>query len=1266
MAKLSVYKTIDRSQLGGKFVPLIQSGVSNYKILASDLGKEYHPGDAIDITDTGEINVKFNSNDFELFNSSLSVKTDDARGVFNGGNGIYIKSADNTINVSYGGVKVNTGYGLFATSNGLCVKHANNTIGVSSHGISVYYGSGLTEDRNTGALIVSDTYVRHNFINKLAGQGLYSYIIGYHDSALGVKSADDSIVVSEYGIRVHARAFIGDYLSADSNHNITVDTASVARAITGSGLVTTNGAIGVNANTATGIIVNDNKLYLNAGNGLQTTNNTVNVKAADNTINVSYSGVSVNKSALSIPTAPSLAGLGLGTSDGMQLDVKVADNTIDISEYGIKVNRSAMPTAYSLAGNGLVANGDRLYVKPAGHTISVHSDGVGIRLKPDCYLYKHSKGLAFDSGTLFYYLQSGSGLTSNSNSYVDVHIGSGLSFSSSGAIDVVNGHGLRVHNGGLSVKSADHSILVGHSGIKVNSNSIAGHGLRADMSGNNKIHINTGSGLDVSNDLLYVRPADNTITVGQDGIKVNKSALSIPTASSLVGSGLTSRGSYLYVQSADGSIGVGVDGIKVNAASGLETTSSGLYVKSADNTITVGSDGIKVNTLEPLVGLGLEWSGAQALYVKSADSTIEVSDSGIRVNPAALAHTLPGKGLYSDNGKISIHVDTAGLGITDSGSIYWNKPDPGWGLESGESGTYYVKSADGTIGVSSSGIGVNVTSGGGLLTGTDGLYIDSGKIAGRGLTAHTEQHNVKLNVNVGLYDLSSNNNSSNLLKINTATNELYVSGVDVTGIIGTNNTMTREQDSSSYYHRFGVDVNYLFSVYTDRSTLIYNGNSLGVHLASIAGEGLGYNPESKSLYTSSGGSIIGVSVNTPNQYEAVAVEGGVAIGESAHATSGNGTAVGRLSNAHGTQSVAIGYFASAVSLKSIAIGDSAKSTYDNAVAIGASAEAHTSGVSIGYGSRTGIGVVVGSSSYTQSGVAVGVGANAEGYDSIAVGSGTYIASGSLGGVAVGAYSHAVGQNSVAVGYKANASNYYSLALGGLSAASAMSVCSGYKSSASGEYTVAVGSWSSALNQYDLSAGYKSIASGEMSVAVGTHSISSGYGCLSLGAFSNSSASGVAVGYKANSSGGIAIGYASSAEDGMLNLSVYSSSGRSFGYNYGYDGNLYATDTSGSNYLRSWENLLTPPDYTTAVSINANTEYTANRPAYIVFNVYAGGTGSYTVAFIKNGNALFEIGVLYGLTIYNIIPVSKGETYKLQVTNNGATNPAIYAYRIYPK
>ena len=754
MAKLSVYNTIDRSQLGGKFVPLIQSGVSNYKILASDLGKEYHPGDAIEITDTGEINVNYDQNTLELSGSELSVKTDYDRGVFKGSDGIYIASADESIGISRTGIKVNpeafVGSGLSYHKYRLSV-NAKTPLSADADGLSLLIG-GAGLEIVSGCLYLDSSVVSHT-----AADAVYYYMSTRTGSSLAIDQGH-LVVDTKYIASAGLTTGFGNY------NPISVDIKYVANAIgntyIGSGLYWDNNnyTLSANVNTATGIIVQDNRLYLNAGNGLQTTNNTVNVKVADNTINVSYEGIKVN------------TGYGLSSTHGLY--VKSADNTIGVSEYGIKVNTSAL--APSLAGMGLHSYGDALYVKSADRTIGVSDDGIKVNTSN----LSHSlpgKGLYSDNGKISVYTDSASA----------------LGFTSTGALYLNNqelvGQGIQLGANGKSfyVKSADNTIGVTDAGVKVNTGSVAaaifgqgleyssgklnvyyGSGLAIDTetgklyatsvtpeigqglllfsrgaspaelsvyagSGltfdtKNRLSVYAGSGLEVDSEgRLYVKSADNTINVSSSGISVNKSALSIPTASSLVGSGLTSRGSYLYVQSADGSIGVGVDGIKVNAASGLETTSSGLYVKSADNTITVGSDGIKVNTLEPLVGLGLEWSGAQALYVKSADSTIEVSDSGIRVHTSQLA---------------------------------------GYGLSAISNGLY-VHSADGTIGVTSSGIGVNVTSGGGLLTGANGLYIDSGQLAGNGLAYYSEQNNVKL------YVKSADNTidvSSAGIKVNTS------------------------------------------------------------------------------------------------------------------------------------------------------------------------------------------------------------------------------------------------------------------------------------------------------------------------------------------------------------------------------------------------------------------------------------------------------------------------------------------------------------------
>lgn len=678
MAKLSVYNTIDRSQLGGKFVPLIQSGVSNYKILASDLGKEYHPGDAIEITDTGEINVKFHPYDFDVSSEGLTVKTDADRGVFKGSDGVYIASANDSIGISRDGIKVNTsvlaGYGLESKyNNTLYVKSADSTISVNGDGISVYYGSGLRLD-DQGRLSLHNDYLSQ-YATVRAGHGLYWYHPGYPESALYVQSANNSILVGESGLSVHAYALIDKtYLSITQRHVITVDTASVARAITGSGLVTTNGAIGVNVNTATGIIVNDNKLYLNAGNGLQTTNNAVSVKSANDSIGVSSSGVKVN--------VKNGGGVVIG-SEGLYID----SGALSVGE-GL-ATKSGKLTVNLGTGGGIMFG-------PGGGALWVNPDDIA------------GYGLLGYSGTLY---------VKSADSSIDVHqLG----------IRVNVGSGLWLHEGGLCVRSADSSIDLSGGGISVNtsslSHSLPGKGLYSD---GNKLSVYIGSGLRFSstgaiestspsagpglmehtNGYLQVKSSDGSIYVDNSGISVDL------RNAEYIGSGLSTSSGKLAVKSADSSIGVSENGIRVNAGYGLETTSSGLYVKSADNTIGVGGNGIKVN-------------------------------------PSALA----GAGLSTDAGKL------------------------------------YVKSADGTIGVTSSGIGVNVTNGGGILTGADGLYIDSGKIAGSGLMASSiEQHNVKLNV-------KSADNTIDVSSVGIKVNPSAITGsglVTTNGAIGVNvNTAT--------------------------------------------------------------------------------------------------------------------------------------------------------------------------------------------------------------------------------------------------------------------------------------------------------------------------------------------------------------------------------------------------------------------------------------------------------------------------------------------
>ncbi len=994
MAKLSVYNTIDRSQLGGKFVPLIQSGVSNYKILASDLGKEYHPGDAIEITDTGEINVNYDQNTLELSGSELSVKTDYDRGVFKGSDGIYIASADDSIGISRTGIKVNpesfVGSGLSYHKHRLSV-NAKAPLSADADGLSLLIG-GAGLEIVSGCLYLDSSVVSHT-----AADAVYYYMSTRTGSSLAIDQ-DYLVVDTKYIASAGLTTGFGNY------NPISVDIKYVANAIgntyIGSGLYWDNNnyTLSANVNTATGIIVNDNKLYLNAGYGLHTTNNTVRVKAANNsigvssagikvdtyylaghglssyygtllcvhsadkfikvaptgvglhyqnlisslanssggssnikiaynylytatgdglcwgrnnaiyvksansTIDVSSSGISVNpgyslsSTSVGLEVNPSndtlivdsggvsvntsyLAGYGL-SSVSNSLEVKPADDTIYVSSTGIGVNRSALsiPTAISLAGYGLSAISGGLYVKSADNTIGVSSDGIKVNAGYGLSaihngLYVKSADGSIDVSTDGVYVKAGEGLettpiglsvkSADGSIFVD---GSGIGVDLRKAKYV--GSGLTNSTGELAVKAADASINVSSAGISVHksalsipdAHSLAGLGLLPSSEG--KLAINYGHGLETKYSGLYVKSADDTIDVSSYGIKVNSSALA--------GHGLRIIDhSILYVKSADNTIDVSSAGIKVNAGYGLSVNGyHGLFVQPADNTIGVSSAGIKVNTLKPLVGLGLEWSGAQALYVKSADNSIDVSDSGIRVNSSSIA----GHGLIVDThrgNKINIK---AGSGLVAEHKLLYVKL--GDGLDFDTSGAIYV----------TSGIGVNVTSGGGLLTGTDGLYIDSGQLAGNGLAYYSEQNNVKL------YVKSADNTidvSSAGIKVNTSalsiptTSSLagqglrsnasgkldiyYGSGLDIDKSLG--KVIVKSADNSIDVSDNGIKVR----TYDNRGVFVGNhgvyirsaDSSIGlstagikVNTSALAGHGLIANPEGKlDIYYGPGLSI---------------------------------------------------------------------------------------------------------------------------------------------------------------------------------------------------------------------------------------------------------------------------------------------------------------------------------------------------------------------------------------------------------------------------
>ena len=665
MAKLSVYNTIDRSQLGGKFVPLIQSGVSNYKILASDLGKEYHPGDAIEITDTGEINVNYDQNTLELSGSELCVKTDYDRGVFIGSDGIYIASADDSIGISSAGIKVNpesfVGSGLSYHKHRLSV-NAKTPLRADDNGLSLLIG-GAGLEIVSGCLYLDSSVVSHT-----AADAVYYYMSTRTGSSLSIDQ-DYLVVDTKYIASAGLTTGFGNY------NPISVDVKYVANAIgntyIGSGLYWDNNnyTLSANVNTATGIIVQDNRLYLNAGAGLHTTNNTVKVKASDNTINVSHSGIKVNKSALSIPTASSLAGMGL-------------------QSYG-----------------------STLYVQSAGRFIGVNSEGVGLHYHNLLSSLTNYDSSNIKSAGSYLYTAIGDGLRRGAgNSIYAASADHSIDVSLLG-ISVNAGYGLETTSNGLYVKSADHTIDVSSSGISVNTSALS---IPTASS-------LAGPGLENKLNTLYVKSADGSIFVDSSGIGVDL------RKAAYIGAGLTNSIGKLAVKAADSTIDVSENGISVYYGSGLrrDTDNGGqlsVYLGSGLYFNELGA--ICTNGVEIPIGPGLAKDG-EIIYIRSSDNSIGVSHSGIKVNLESLA----GEGLETDGNSIyiksaddTINVSSSGISVNKSSLSIPASSLAGQGLQVGPGDSLYVKSADGSIGVSADGIKVNTVSG--LLTYSNGLSVD--------------------------------------------------------------------------------------------------------------------------------------------------------------------------------------------------------------------------------------------------------------------------------------------------------------------------------------------------------------------------------------------------------------------------------------------------------------------------------------------------------------------------------------------------------------
>ena len=237
--------------------------------------------------------------------------------------------------------------------------------------------------------------------------------------------------------------------------------------------------------------------------------------------------------------------------------------------------------------------------------------------------------------------------------------------------------------------------------------------------------------------------------------------------------------------------------------------------------------------------------------------------------------------------------------------------------------------------------------------------------------------------------------------------------------------------------------------------------------------------------------------------------GAVAIGDQSQALGYRGTAVGSNSTASNQAAVAIGQGATASGTYSTALGSGAVASQNGAVAAGYSSEASGPfSLAFGWSSKA---LTNGAAAYGTFAVAGGLVSAAFGDDAGATGDYS---------VALGASASAAGTNSIAAGLRSSANGLGDIALG--------SGASTYISTTTNG-NIAIGADSRTVDA--ASSPTYATATGGDAVGVGTAVQATGKYGVSLGAYSNVTGTGAAV-------GNVAIGYGSS-DDGSNSRAVFS-------------------------------------------------------------------------------------------------------------------------------
>jgi hypothetical protein len=213
----------------------------------------------------------------------------------------------------------------------------------------------------------------------------------------------------------------GSTIIVNSAGQLQANTANIGGAIAGNGL---------EFDAATGAV------NITAGNGIDTSGDSVAVKAADGSLIVNGDGVAV---AVDNSTVE-LGANGLQVVDQGITTAKLADDGVTAAKLnadtaGAGIVQDATGALQVNAANGIILNGDVVEANVDGSSIVVNSDGQ---------------------------------LQANTTVIGSVVAGNALEYNAgTGQIDVTAGHGIVADHGSVAVQAADNSIVVNETGVSV-------------------------------------------------------------------------------------------------------------------------------------------------------------------------------------------------------------------------------------------------------------------------------------------------------------------------------------------------------------------------------------------------------------------------------------------------------------------------------------------------------------------------------------------------------------------------------------------------------------------------------------------------------------------------------------------------------------------------------------------------------------------------------------------------------------------------------